>query len=236
MAIDDLPLPVVNFLNVIGVPWPYINEDTVSQFASLVRQFGQAVQTTHQDATESVSAIAEAHRAVSTQVMKSGWAKLSAQHVDEIVTASGVLADALDAAAGYIVAQKVEAIGELALMAAAFVADQAAAVVTLGASEAALPLIEEGAAKLVESLEMDLQQYIAGQVINAAAKPLFAKIDEALSGLDWSQSGATGGKADGFSVDPAAVTAQTTALRGQAATMRSQAAALASKVRGLQFS
>jgi hypothetical protein len=24
MAVDDLPLPVVNFLNVIGVPWPYV--------------------------------------------------------------------------------------------------------------------------------------------------------------------------------------------------------------------
>jgi hypothetical protein len=35
MAIDDLPLPVVNFLNVLGVPWPYINEQTVWQFASL---------------------------------------------------------------------------------------------------------------------------------------------------------------------------------------------------------
>jgi hypothetical protein len=235
MAIDDLPMPVVTLLNVIGVPWPYINEDAVWQFAGLVRQFGQAVQTTHQDATGSVSAIAGAHKAVSTQVMKSGWANLSAQHVDEIVTGAGVLADALDAAGDYIVAQKGEAILTLIGMAAAFVADQAAAIVTLGASEAALPLIEEVAAKLVESLEMDLQQYIAGQVIEAAAKPLFAKIDAALSGLDWSQSGASGGKADGFSVDPGAVLAQTTALRGQAATMRSQAAALASKVRGLQF-
>lgn len=51
MAIDDLPLPVVNFLNVIGVPWPYIDEDVVRQFASLTRGFGQAVHTTHGDAT-----------------------------------------------------------------------------------------------------------------------------------------------------------------------------------------
>jgi hypothetical protein len=29
MAVDDLPLPVVNLLNVIGVPWPYIDEDVV---------------------------------------------------------------------------------------------------------------------------------------------------------------------------------------------------------------
>lgn len=236
MAIDDLPLPVVSFLNAIGVPWPYLNEDTVWQFSGLVREFSQAVQTTHQDATDAVTGITQTHKAQSTELMMSGWSKLSGQHVDEIVTGCGVLADALDAAGGYIVAQKGEAIAELVGMAAAFVADQAAAVVTFGLSEAALPLIEETAAKLVESLEADLQQYIAGQVIEAAAKPLFAKIDAAMSGLDWSQSGVgPGGEATGFSVYPSATKAHTTALRGHAATMRSHGAALSSQVRGLKF-
>lgn len=46
MAIDDLPMPVVTFLNAIGVPWPYINEDQVTHFATLMRQFGTAVQAT----------------------------------------------------------------------------------------------------------------------------------------------------------------------------------------------
>jgi len=78
VAIDDLPLPVVSFLNVIGVPWPYVNEDTVMQFASLVREFRQAVQTTHQDATGAVAAIARAHESVSTEAMQSGWAKSGA--------------------------------------------------------------------------------------------------------------------------------------------------------------
>jgi hypothetical protein len=235
MAIDDLPLPVVNFLNVIGVPWPYINEDTVWQFAGLVREFGQAVARTHQQATESVTAIAQAHKAASTEAMRSGWAKLSAQHVDEITEGCTVLAGALDAAGDYIVAAKTEAIGELIGMAAAFVADQAAAVATFGLAEAALPLIEEAAAKLVESLEMDLQQYIAGQVIEAAAKPLFAKIGTALSGLAWPAPGVAAGESPGFSVDPAAVAAQTAALRGQAAAMRSRVADLAAAVRGLKF-
>jgi hypothetical protein len=236
MAIDDLPLPVVNFLNAIGVPWPYLNEDMVWQFGALVREFGQAVQRTHGEATGSVGAIAEAHKGASTEAMKSGWAKLSGQHVDEIVTGCGVLADALDAAGDYVVAAKAEAIAELIGMAAAFVADQAAAVVTFGLSEAALPLIEEAAAKLVESLEADLQQYIAGMVIEAAAKPLFAKIGAALAGLDWSQSGVSAGKGTGFSVQPPAVQAQTSALRGHAASLRGQAAGLAGQVRGLKFS
>lgn len=34
MAIDDLPLPIVTFLNAIGVPWPYLNEDTASGLMS----------------------------------------------------------------------------------------------------------------------------------------------------------------------------------------------------------
>jgi len=235
MAIDDLPLPVVNFLNVIGVPWPYVNEDTVVQFATLVREFGVAVQTTHQDATAAVAAIAAAHQAASTERMKSGWAQLSAQHVEEIVTGCAVLADALDAAAGYIVAQKAVAIAELVGMAAAFVADQAAAAATLGLAEAAVPIIVAAAEDLVKSLAMDLEQYIIGQVIEAAARPLFAKVEAALAGLDWSKSGAPPVKSTGFSLYPAAVRAQTEALRRYAQTMRMHAVSFQQGVKALGF-
>jgi hypothetical protein len=235
MAIDDLPLPVVNFLNVIGVPWPYVNEDAVTQFASLVREFRTAVQTTHQDATDAVAAIARAHQAASTERMQSGWAQLSTQHVDEIVAGCTVLADALDAAAGYIVAQKVEAIAELVGMAAAFVADQAASVATLGLAEAAVPLIIAAGRSLVESLAMDLEQYIIGQVIEAAAKPLFANVEEALTGLDWSKSGAPPVTSTGFSLEPAAVRAQTETLRTYAGTMRAHAASFQQGVQALSL-
>lgn len=234
MAVDDLPGPVVNLLNVIGVPWPYVNEDTVTQFATLAREFGTAVQTTHQDSTAAVAGIAQAHQGASTQAMHSGWTTMSAQHVDELVTACGVLADALDVGAGYIVAQKLEAIATLIGMAMAFIADQAASVFTLGLAETAVPLIIEGAEKLVKSLVMDLQQYLVGQVIEAAAKPLFAKVEAAMAGLDWSQSGGAA-PGTGFSIDPAGVRTQTEALRTHAATMRQHGANFQQGVRGLNF-
>jgi hypothetical protein len=79
MAVDDLPLPVVNFLDVIGVPWPYIDEDVVSDFATLTRNFGTAVRTTHDDATRTLTAIASVYQGASTDAMTSGWAKLSAR-------------------------------------------------------------------------------------------------------------------------------------------------------------
>lgn len=236
MAIDDLPGPVVNFLNVIGVPWPYINEDQVTQFATLTREFGQAVQTTHQDATQAVQGVTQAHQSASTQVLNSGWAKMSESHVNELVTGCNVLAGALDVAAGYIVAQKVEAVATLIGMAAAFIADQAAAVATFGLAEAAVPLIIEAGERLVKSLIMDLQQEVVGQVIEAAAKPLFAKVEQAMAGLDWSQAGAGGGSpSSGFSLDAGAVKSQTQAMREHAATMTSHGENFQQGVRGLSF-
>jgi hypothetical protein len=236
MAVDDLPLPVVNFLNVIGVPWPYIDEDTVSQFATLTREFATAVQTTHDDATRAISGIASAYKGSSTDAMTSGWAKMSAKHVDELVDGCHVLASALDVAAGYIMAQKVEAVAVLIGMAAAFVADQAAAVATFGIAEAAAPLIIAGAERLVKSLVMDLQQYVVGQVIEAAAKPLFAKVEAAMTGLDWSQSGA-GGVEPGneVSLDPEALAQQVAVLRSHAVTMQQHGAHFGQAVAGLGF-
>lgn len=222
MAVDDLPMPVVNFLNVIGVPWPYIDEDAVAQFAKVVREFAQAVENTHRDATDAIARIAEAHQGSSTEAMSSGWSRMSAQHVHEVIDACHVLADALDGVAGYIVAQKLEAVGVLVAMAASFVADQAAAVATAGIAEAAVPLIIEGAERVVKSLVMDLEQHVIGSVVEAGAKPLFGKVEAAMSGLDWSGSGgaAPGDGGRGFSIDPAGVRAQTAVLRTHAATMR----------------
>lgn len=235
MAVDDLPLPVVNFLNVIGVPWPYIDEDQVTRFATFVRQFATAVQTTHDDATRTVAGIAGAYRGSATDAMTSGWAKLSARHVDELVDGCHVLAGALDVAAGYIVAQKAEAVAVLIGMAAAFVADQAAAIATAGLAEAAVPVIIAGAERVVKSLIMDLEQHIIGEVVEAAAKPLFAKLEDALTGLDWSRSGAQADTADGISLDPEAALEHIARLQVHADELRTHGANFGTAIAGLGF-
>jgi hypothetical protein len=235
VAVDDLPLPVVNFLNVIGVPWPYIDEDVVIQFASLTRRFAQAVEATHDDATRAVAGIARAHRSASTEAMTSGWARMSDQHVRELVDGCHVLAAALDVAAGYIVAQKAEAIAVLVVMAEAFIADQAAAVATVGIAEAAVPVLIAGAQRLVKSLVMDLQQHVVGQVIGAAAKPLLAKVQAAMAGLDWSGSGSGALAGTRITVYPDEVATQLAVLRAHAGTMRSHGAQFARAVAGLGF-
>lgn len=236
MAVDDLPGPVVTFLNVIGVPWPYLNEDEIRRFASMVRQFGQAVEQTHQDATRAIAGISQAYQGASTQRMQSGWAHLSAQHVDEIVAGSHVLADALEVGADWVVAQKVEAIAELVGMAATFVADQAAAVATFGLAEAAVPVIIEAGKKLLETLKQQIIQYITGEIIEAAAEPLFTKIEQALAGLDWSNAPSSGGSVgSGFSLDVDELRQQISILRGHAAAMRGHAQTLRLGLAGLSL-
>jgi len=235
MAIDDLPLPVVNLLNVLGVPWPYIDEDQVRGFATLTRQFATAVRTTHDDATRTIADLALAYQGSATDAMNSGWAKLSGRHVDEIVDGCHVLADALDVAAGYIVAQKVEAIAVLVGMAAAFVGDQVAAVATFGLAEVAVPVIIEGAERIVKSLVMDLEQYVVGKVIEAAAEPLFEKIEDALSGLDWSKSGASVEPAASVSLDADAALAHIAKLEEHAETIRGHGAQFRTAIAGLGF-
>lgn len=236
MAIDDLPGPVVTFLNVIGVPWPYIDEQAVAEFASLTRHFGQAVATTHQDGTTAVRGVASAYKSAASEKMLDGWEKLSGRHVAEIQDGCEVLAAALDAAAGYIVVQKGEAVAELAGMAVAFVGAQAAAVETAGISEAAVPLIIKGAEKLMESLIADLQQYLISKVVEAGLKPLRGKVEQALSGLDWSQSGAAGqGKAAGLELDAPGALMHAQALDEYAAAMRGHAQTFAAGIRKLAF-
>ena len=237
MAVDDLPGPVVTFLNVIGVPWPYLNEDEVRRFAGMVREFGQAVERTHQDATTAMANFAQAYQGAATRRMQSGWSQLSERHTQELLEGCRVLAEALDLAADYIVAQKVEALAELIVMATTFVADQAASVATLGLAEAAVPVIIATGKELLETLKQQIIQYIMGRVIEAAAKPLFARIEKAMSGLDWSQTSTADGSdlGDGFFIDHGTAGAHLQVLSGHAEAFRGHAAVLSSGMAGLAF-
>lgn len=111
------------------------------------------------------------------------WARMSGDHMTELVSACGVVATALDGAADAIVAAKGIAIGELVALAATFVADQAAAVVTFGAAEAAEALVVTAAKKLVNALVRQLEQHVIGEVIQAAVAPLEQTVERALGGL-----------------------------------------------------
>jgi hypothetical protein len=234
VAIDDLPMPVVNFLNVIGVEWPYLNEDSLYEFGRLVREFGQAVRTTHDDATATIQALGSSYQGAAYTQLHNRWTEMSSTHVTELVDACEVVADACDAAAVYVVGQKVAAVAELVGMAAAFFADQAAAVATAGLAEAAVPLIIAAAKKLGESLIQDLEQYLIGELVQAAIKPLFAKVEQAMQGLQW--PGGSGGAVEAmFQADTAQMRVHAAALHGHADTFAEHARTFAAQAAAVSF-
>jgi hypothetical protein len=147
----------------------------------------------------------------------------------------------LDAAADVIVGMKVETIGELVALAVAFVADQAAAVATFGAAEAAVVLIEEAAKRLINYLEQQLEQYIIGQVIEAAIGPLIDTVANAVSGMVFQAAGSAlgvsggGGGGSGFRIDPDALDEHARVMHDHAETVAGHAQLFQSKIAGVSF-
>ncbi|MFJ5882989.1 hypothetical protein [Kitasatospora cineracea] len=129
-------------------------------------------------------------------------------------------------------------------LAAAFIADQAAAVATLGAAEAAVILIEEAAKRLINYLEQQLEQYIIGQVIEAAIGPLVDTVANAVSGMVFqaaesalgvSGGGGGGGGGTGFRIDPDALDEYARMMHEHAETVAGHAQAFQSKLAGVSF-
>jgi uncharacterized protein YukE len=244
MAIE-LPGEVVSFLQFIGVNWPNVNEDKVREFAAHVREFAENVDNTHQDSTATIKRLGESYQGASYDALLAKWAQLSNSHMSELVQACHAVATGLDAAADVIVAMKVEAIAELAVLAATFVADQAAAVATLGLAEAAEVLVVEAAEKLMDFLEQQLEQYIIGQVIEAAMDPLVEVVGRAVTGLVFqaaesalgvsADGGGTGSVGEGFSIHPEQMHAHAELMRGHAETVASHAETFRTKLAGVSF-
>lgn len=243
MAIE-LPGQVVTFLQFIGVNWPNVNEDKVREFASHVRDFAQKVDDTHKDSTATIKQLEDVYQGASYEVLLAKWSQMSDSHMTELVNACHTVASALDIAADTIVAMKLEAIAELTVLAITFVADQAAAVATLGAAEAAMALIVAAAEKLMDFLVLQLEQYIIGQVIEAAIDPLVETVGRVMSGMVFqaaesalgiSASGGAGSGGQGFSIHPEQLHARAERMRGHAKTIALHAAEFETKASGVSF-
>jgi uncharacterized protein YukE len=242
----ELPSEVVQLLNFIGINFPQVNEDSVREFATHVRDFATNVDGTHQAATSTVQQMNAAYSGSSYEALVAKWSQMSSSHMTELVTACHVVADALDAAADVIVAMKVEAIGELVVLAASFVADQAAAVATFGLAEAALAAIEEAGKKICEFLEQQLEQYVIGKVITAAIQPLEGVVLKAVNGLTFKATSAVlgvGGDASGsgpvgaaFHMIPEDLAAHGQTMQGHADQVASHASTLVNSLSGVSFS
>lgn len=234
----ELPGGVADFLNLIGVAWPGVDEDQVRAFAGHVRAFAGNLADTHDAATATVRSMNAAYQGSSYERLVETWARMSTGHMRELIDGCHVVADAMGLAADAITAAKVAAIAELAAMVIAFAADQAAAFVTFGASEAAEPLIIGAARTLVSDLERELEQQVIGEVIGKAVEPLEAIVTRAAGGLVFGASASLAGLAtpgNSFGIMPGELRGYAGRLQGHADDIAGHARGFAQAIEGVSF-
>jgi hypothetical protein len=198
-----LPSELSWALNMIGIPWPNIDEDQLHQSASQLRQVTAELGNTHQQASVSIQGTLVANQSIALQGFEKVWGMLE-EHLPTVIDVLNGLAEFLDVAADVVTGMKTGIIAALVAFAAEFLADQALAVETLGASEAAIPaeiavtdeivdqILNQVAQQLEEQAEQIVQKAVsdvAQKVIADLAKQLEGMLTGKQSSFDWSQLG-----------------------------------------------
>lgn len=179
----QLPSQLTWCLNLLGIPWPDIDEDELHNWASQVRKYADSTADTHDAAHAKVKALAATSHGDSYDALRAGWDKASSTHMKDMVQGCHLFADALDAAADVVVVVKGAIIAALAAMAAQIAAAQAASAITGGASEATIPAVVQGTQSAVQMQLNQLAQQVIGGLLQAVANPLEDTIARAVEGM-----------------------------------------------------
>lgn len=179
----QLPSELTWCLNMLGIPWPDIDEDELHHWAAQIRTYAANTADTHDAAHAKVKELAATTHGDSYDALRAGWEKASGTHMKDMVAGCHLFADALDAAADVVVVVKGAIIAALAAMAAQIAAAQASAAITGGASEATIPTIVQGAQTAVQQQLNQLAQQVISGLLETVATPLEDTIARAVEGM-----------------------------------------------------
>ena len=178
----ELPGWLVTAFNVVGLPWPGIDEDQLRAWATSVRGFATEITDSSARTHQSVAVLAEDSQSSFTDSLAARWE----HHNQLIADLHGPIddfAEALDVAADVVVAQKYAVIAAATTLAGEFVATQIGAFFTFGADEAAVPaevaLTREAVKFALEYLENEL----LGKLIGMAAQGVSDQVKGFLANL-----------------------------------------------------
>jgi len=178
----ELPGYVITAFNVVGLPWPGIDEDELRAWARSVRAFADDTTSNSARTRQTIAELAEASESAFIAALVARW-----EHHNRIITdlhgPMNIFADALDVAADVVVAQKYAVIAAAGALAGEFVGTQIGAVFTLGTDEAALP---EEIALTKEAVDFALQYLegeLTGKLIGIAVQDITAHLSRSLTSL-----------------------------------------------------
>ncbi len=208
-----LPGYLSNVLNWLGFPWPNVDEDQLREAADAFRIFARdlsaSVDTTHRIMTVDVPA---SYSSDAYATLLRHWTTESRTHLDVIVDGCALLAGAFDGIAEGVAVMKGEVVAQLAIAAAEFLADQAAAVATFGLAEAALPILLAAQNRILTGIVQRFEQEVLAVIVSQTVKPVKQRVMAAVNQLLYPQLAhvVTGGTA--MSIDTDAVRAHADAI------------------------
>jgi uncharacterized protein YukE len=241
-----LPGWAVQLLAAVGVNWPNVDEDGVHQLAQHVRDFGNNVKNTHNDASATVTQMGQNYSGHSYDTLLATWGRLSDEHMNELLMGTEVVAAALDTVGYGITAQKGVALAQLAELIETATESVLLAIETFGFSL----LLEAGVVyeveKVINNLVRQMIQQIELELLDKALQPLEEKVAAALSGMVFqgvesalgvtdAQLAATASASTGYRVAPAALTDQSGIMQQHASTVAQHGSTFLTQVAGVSF-
>ncbi|GAB7030955.1 hypothetical protein AB0G35_16130 [Streptomyces sp. NPDC021749] len=173
MATIMLPVEVDWVLDLLGFQWPNIDEDKMRDAAEAWSSFAASVRRAQQQGESATQAVRGANSGEAIEAFNDKWKKFSGDgFLDESAEAAEALAIVLQIVATIIMVMKIAVIAQLIALAIEFAAAQAAAPVTLGASEA-------GAAAATATTRVMVRQIISkakDQIIQAIKDAIAQKV------------------------------------------------------------
>jgi hypothetical protein len=215
----NLPHWLAEVVNILGFNWPEIDEDQLRDAAKGLRRYAASCQDAH-DVTHGVvtGGLQEAYAAQSYTALAEVWGSQTQGHMKTLIEGCRLLADALDVAAVGVEAMKDACIVQLGLAAAELIGDQAAAVFTLGLSEAAAVAEIELQNKLLDGILKRFEQEVIGVLVDKTIGPLKEQIEHAVSQLLLEEVAhvAVGAPTPGLKLDTAMMRTHAGTISGQA--------------------
>jgi hypothetical protein len=195
-----LPGALAWVLDMIGIEWPNIDEDDLTQGADELRQLAEELTSNTGQAQSDITQMLSANSSQSLDTFNALWQKLAAGHLPQLADGLKAIGVALDASAALVVGMKAGAIVQLGILAAEIIADQAAAPFTFGLSEAAIPGEVELTSQLVKQIFKQVAQQVEQALLNAVEGPVFAALGSAGEELAGQLLGDAVGTSSGLNV------------------------------------
>ncbi|MFD7107746.1 WXG100-like domain-containing protein [Streptomyces celluloflavus] len=181
-----LPKEVDWILDLLGFNWPDADEDKMWEAAEGWSAFATAVRQYQADGIAAANAVRGANSGEAIEAFDEAWKKFAGGgdgYLDEVIEAAEILSFALNAVATIVLTMKIAVIAQLIALAIEFAIAQAAAPVTLGASEIGAAAATQTTRMIVRRLLNEAKQKIIHAITEAIEQKAVKKVREMLTDL-----------------------------------------------------